>query len=75
MATREYPKELYIVCDGDIDFGFDYALIDRIEKLYKEDKTLLDIAMEVNRKPIEVFLLLWDLIEKDMLEPRGTVVF
>lgn len=75
-ATKKcITKEQYIAYgDSDIDFGWDLDTVEVVKYLYSKynhlgtAKMLQKIACKIERLPIEVFILLSDLIDNDRIE-------
>lgn len=52
----------------EIDFIWEESQVHLVRNYWKEGKVLIDIAAEIKRKPIEVFLLLLDQAERGIIK-------
>ena len=66
---------LTVLEDINLNWQFSHCELDRFRELWKEDVSLEEIAEELNRKPLEVGLLVIDQAEKRKIKARAHGVF
>jgi hypothetical protein len=69
MYMPQKRQKVYVAHE-EVDFIWDIADVKEIEQYWDEEKSILEISENQNRKPLEVFLLVLDRLEKGCINPR-----
>ncbi|HDR3494247.1 helix-turn-helix domain-containing protein [Bacillus wiedmannii] len=73
LQQRKYMKKsrrnLYIALE-ELDLVFDESEVIRLQKMWKEDKGILEIAKELGRHQLEIAALIMDQADKNIIKSR-----
>lgn len=66
---KKSRRNLYIALE-ELDLVFDESEVIRLQKMWKEDKGILEIAKELGRHQLEIAALIMDQADKNIIKSR-----